>query len=332
MRTRTLGKLTVSTIGLGCMGFSGTYGPADERESLATIRQALDLGITLVDTADFLDGGANEALVGRAIAERRDEIVVCTHTGIRVDASGFAVDGRPDWFAAACDASLVRLGVERIDLYMLARVDPNVPIEESVGAMADLVAAGKVRHIAISEASAATVRRAHAVHPVAALQTEYSLWERHVEAEILPTLRELGIGFMAYSPLGRGFLSATLRSPGDLDDTDYRHYDPRFQDGNFQRNRELLAPLPALAEDKGITPSQLALAWLLSKNEHIVPIPGSRRLAHLKENAAAADIEFTEDEIACIDQLFLPGSTVGERYGAELAAQIDRSRAVKRSS
>lgn len=323
MRTRKLGSLPVSAIGLGCMGFSGVYGQADQQESIATIRQALDLGITVLDTADFLDAGENERLVGRGIAGRRDEAVVATHTGIRVDSSGFTVDARPEFFAPACVASLSRLGVDYIDLYVLARVDPKVPIEDTVGAMADLVAAGKVRHLALSEASASTIRRAFAVHPIAAVQTEYSLWERQVEADILPTLTELGVGFMAYSPLGRGFLTAKVRAPRDLADADYRHLDPRFQDGNFQRNQELLEPLQRIASDIGASPSQVALAWLLSCGDNIVPIPGSKRATHLKENTAAAALELSADDIAYLDQVFAPGVAAGDRYPAASAAQID---------
>lgn len=325
METRILGGMTVSALGLGCMGFSGFYGSVNDDESIATIHAALDSGITLLDTADFLEDGANEELVGRAIAGRQSEVAVATHTGINIGAAGLSVDVRPREFRDACDASLRRLGVERIELYVLARVDPKVPIEECVGAMAELVRAGKVAHIGLSEASPATLRRAHDIYPISVVQTEYSLWERHVEVQILPAAQKLGIGFMAYSPLGRGFLAGGVRSSDDLGPTDYRRIDPRFDKENFEHNRQLVAPLAELARDKGITMSQLALAWLLARGNSVTAIFGTRRKQHVADNVAASEVKLTAAEIAYIDELLPAGSAAGERYPVELDAQIDRT-------
>ena len=290
METRTLGSLTVSALGLGCMGMSEFYGQGDETESIATIRAFLDAGGTLLDTADMYGPFTNEALVGRAIAGRRDDVVLATKFGNerRADGSWVGINGSPEYVRAACDASLQRLGVGHIDLYYQHRVDQTVPIEETVGAMAELVQAGKVRHLGLSEASAETVRRAHAVHPIAALQTEYSLWEREPETKIFPVLAELGIGFVPYSPLGRGFLTGQLRSPDDFAKDDFRRHSPRFQGGNFARNLELVDRVKELADAKGCTPAQLALAWLLAQGAHIVPIPGTRKRERLQREPGRA--------------------------------------------
>ena len=318
METRRLGTrgLEVSALGLGCMGMSEFYGTTDEAEAIATIHRALELGITFLDTADVYGMGANERLVGKAIQGRRDEFVVATKFGNVRGPKGepLGISGKPDHVRAACEASLERLGVETIDLYYQHRVDLETPIEETVGAMAELVQEGKVRHLGLSEASAATIRRAHAVHPITALQTEYSLWTRDPEAEILPTVRELGIGFVAYSPLGRGFLSGRIRSPDDLEETDFRRRGPRFQAENLERNLELVAHVDELAEEKGITPSQLALAWVLSRGDDVVPIPGTKRRTYLEENAAATEVELSSDELERLEQVFPPGAASGDRY------------------
>ncbi len=318
METRRLGTrgLEVSALGLGCMGMSEFYGTTDEAEAIATIHRALELGITFLDTADVYGMGANERLVGKAIQGRRDECVVATKFGNVRGPKGepLGISGKPDHVRAACEASLERLGVETIDLYYQHRVDLETPIEETVGAMAELVQEGKVRHLGLSEASAATIRRAHAVHPITALQTEYSLWTRDPEAEILPTVRELGIGFVAYSPLGRGFLSGRIRSPDDLEETDFRRRGPRFQAENLERNLELVAHVDELAEEKGITPSQLALAWVLSRGDDVVPIPGTKRRTYLEENAAATEVELSSDELERLEQVFPPGAASGDRY------------------
>ncbi|WP_028926421.1 aldo/keto reductase [Pseudonocardia acaciae] len=311
MRTRTLGpRLDVSALGLGCMGMTWAYGATDDdrEEAVATIRRALDLGVTLLDTADVYGPHTNERLVGEAIAGRRDEVVLATKFGIvrpvgttpDQAVANTTINGRPEYVKAACDASLARLGVDHIDLYYQHRADPDTPIEETVGAMSELVAAGKVRFLGLSEADPETIRRAHAVHPIAALQSEYSLWSREVEDAVLPTVRELGIGFVPYAPLGRGFLSGTIRSPDDLAPGDYRRSSPRFMGENFQRNLDLVATVERLAAAKRLTPSQLALAWVLSHGEDIVPIPGTRRRSRLEENIAAADVELTPDELAHI--------------------------------
>ena len=317
METRRLGgRLEVSALGLGCMGMSEFYGTTDEGEAIATIHRALELGITFLDTADVYGTGANEQLVGKAIAGRRDDVVLATKFGSVRGPNGesLGISGKPEYVHSACDASLRRLGVDTIDLYYQHRVDLETPIEETVGAMAELVAAGKVRHLGLSEASAATIRRAHAVHPITALQTEYSLWTRDPEAEILPTVRELGIGFVAYSPLGRGFLTGRIRSVDDLEETDFRRRGPRFQEENLQHNLQLVAVVEEIAEEKGVTPSQVALAWVLGRGDDIVPIPGTKRRSYLEENAAAAELELAADDLERLEQAFPPGVASGDRY------------------
>jgi len=320
LETRTLGQdLTVSAIGLGCMGMSFAYQEAPEQRSLATVDRALERGITLIDTADIYGPQTNERLVGRALRGRRDQVVLATKFGGRsLELEGRAPDGRPEYVARACDASLARLGVEVIDLYYLHRVDPQVAIEETVGAMAELVHAGKVRYLGLSEAAPATIRRAQAVHPIAALQTEYSLWTRDLEAAVLPTLRELGIGLVAYSPLGRGFLTGTIRSSGDLGDDDWRRGNPRFQGDNLTRNLELVDRVRELAAGKGATAGQLALAWVLAQGPDVVPIPGTTRPERIDENAGAADLELTATDLAELDALAPLGVAAGERYAAPM--------------
>lgn len=316
--TRRLGRSgpEVSAVGLGCMGMSEFYGTADEERCLATIRRALDLGVDFLDTADMYGPFTNEKLVGRAIRGRRDEVTLATKFGnVRTEDGGFVgVDGRPEYVREACHASLERLGVERIDLYYQHRVDPDVPVEETVGAMGRLVEEGKVRWLGLSEAAPATIRRAHAEHPITALQTEYSLWTRFPEAEILPTVRELGIGYVAYSPLGRGFLTGRFRSPDDLPDDDWRRENPRFQGENFRMNLALVDRVRSLADEKGVTPAQLALAWLLHRGEDVVPIPGTTRVEHLEENVAAVEVELSEQEMERLDRAVPPGSAAGTRY------------------
>ncbi len=318
MQQRTLGRqgLRVSALGLGCMGMSEFYGPGDEQESIATIHRALELGVTLLDTADMYGPFKNEELVGRAIRDRRDRVVLATKFGNerRPDGSWVRVNGTPAYVRQACDASLRRLGVDHVDLYYQHRVDPTVPIEETVGAMAELVHAGKVRFLGLSEAAPDTIRRAHAVHPISALQTEYSLWTRDVEEVILPTVRSLGIGFVAYSPLGRGFLSGQFRRPEDIPEGDWRRNNPRFQGENFQRNLDLVERVQAIAREKGATPSQLALAWVLSRGDDVVPIPGTKRRRWLEENVAAASIYLSQDDLRRIEEIAPRGAAAGPRY------------------
>jgi aryl-alcohol dehydrogenase-like predicted oxidoreductase len=317
MQTRQLGPLRVSATGLGCMGMTPIYGQPEEGECIATVQRAIDLGVTMIDTADMYGAGANEALVGRALKGRRDRVVLATKFGnIRTPDGKPDVNGRPDYVPKACDASLQRLGVEVIDLCYLHRVDPKVPIEDTVGAMARLVEQGKVRHIGLSEAAAPTLRRAHAVHPIAALQTEYSLWTRDVEDAILPACRELGVGFVAYSPLGRGFLSGTITSADALANDDRRRDHPRFAQENIERNLGRLEALRALAAATGGTPAQVALAWLLARGEDVVPIPGTKRRSWLEENVRALDVRLADADLARLDRAFPPGITADDRYPA----------------
>jgi aryl-alcohol dehydrogenase-like predicted oxidoreductase len=318
VETRKLGTqgLEVSALGLGCMGMSEFYGTADEGEAIATIHRALELGITFLDTADMYGPFTNEQLVGKAIAGRRDEVVLATKFGnVRGEQGEFlGIDGSADYVRSACEASLRRLGVETIDLYYQHRVDLETPIEETVGAMAELVQEGKVRYLGLSEAGVETIKRANAVHPISALQSEYSLWTRDPEADVLPTVRALGIGFVAYSPLGRGFLTGRIKSTDDLDETDFRRRGPRFQEENLRQNLELVAVVEALAAEKGVTPSQLALAWVLSRGDDIVPIPGTKRRKYLEENAAAVDVELTDEDLELLEQAFPLGAAAGDRY------------------
>ncbi len=319
MDQRALGTegLTVSAQGLGCMGMSEFYGSADESEAVATIHRALDLGVTFLDTSDIYGPHTNEQLVGGAVADRRDEVVLATKFGIVRDPDDPAargVNGRPEYVIKACDASLRRLGLDHIDLYYQHRVDPDVPIEETVGAMASLIDAGKVRFLGLSEASAQTIRRAHAVHPISALQSEYSLWSRDPEEEILPTLRELGIGLVAYSPLGRGFLTGQIKTPEDLGEDDFRRHNPRFQGENFRRNLGLVDRVREIAREKDCTPGQLALAWVMSQGEDIVPIPGTKRRSYLEQNVAASELSLDADDLARIDDATPRGAAAGDRY------------------
>jgi aryl-alcohol dehydrogenase-like predicted oxidoreductase len=317
MKKRMLGQgLEVSAEGLGCMGMSEFYGSADQDEATATIRRALDLGVNFVDTADMYGPFTNEKLVGAAIHGRRNEVVLATKFGNVRGENGerLGIRGDAAYVFEACDASLLRLGTDYIDLYYQHRVDQSVPIEETVGAMKELVEAGKVRHLGLSEASPETIRRAHAVHPITALQTEYSLWSRDPEEEILPTVRELGIGFVAYSPLGRGFLSGRFKSPDDFGEGDFRSWHPRFQGENFQRNLELVERVKAIADEKGVTAGQLALAWVLAQGEDIVPIPGTTTIRHLEENIAAAGIELTDEDLERLDEAAPHGAAAGARY------------------
>lgn len=318
MKTRKLGNqgLTVSELGLGCMGMSEFYSGRDEEEAIATLHRAIELGVTFIDTADMYGPFTNEKLVGRAIQDRRDQVILATKFGnVRTEDGGWGgISGKPEYVRQACDASLKRLGVDVIDLYYQHRVDSTVPIEDTVGAMAELVKQGKVRYLGLSEAAPATIRRAQTVHPISALQTEYSLWSRDPEDEILPTIRELGIGFVPYSPLGRGFLSGQITRLEDLAEDDYRRQAPRFQGENFQKNLQVVEQVKAIAQEKGVTPSQLALAWLLAQGDDIVPIPGTKRRQYLEENAGATEITLTADDLKRIDAVAPKGVAAGDRY------------------
>jgi aryl-alcohol dehydrogenase-like predicted oxidoreductase len=318
MKSRRLGSRgpVVSAIGLGCMGMSEFYGQADEGEAIATLHRALELGVTLFDTADAYGPHTNERLLGRALAGRREYALVATKFGLVRGSEGefIGVDGRPEYVRSACEASLDRLGMDHIDLYYLHRVDPKVPVEESVGAMAELVREGKVRYLGLSEVSPAELRRAHAVHPIAALQTEYSLWSRDPEGELLTTVRELGVGFVAYAPLGRGFLAGSVSSPDDLAEDDLRRGSPRFAPENMGRNERIAATVQGLAARAGVTPAQLALAWLLAQGNDIVPLPGTKRRRYLEQNVAAAEVELTPAELADLDAAVPRGAAAGDRY------------------
>ena len=327
MEQRSLGSqgLVVSALGLGCMGMSQFYGPTDEAESIATIHRALELGVTFLDTADMYGPFTNERLVARAVAGRRDEVVIATKFGneVRADGTRVGINGRPEYVRRSVDGSLERLGVDVIDLYYQHRVDTAVPIEETWGAMGELVAQGKVRYLGISEAGTATIRRAHATHPMAAVQTEYSLFTRDPEDEVLPAVRELGIGFVPYSPLGRGFLSGTITSPDQFAEDDFRRHSPRFAGDNFARNLAVVERVKVLADRKGVTPAQLALAWVLAQGDDLVPIPGTKRRAYLEENVGALDVELTEEDLASIEEVAPKGVAAGERYPAEQMARVN---------
>ena len=325
---RMLGSqgLEVSAVGLGCMGMSDFYGPTDDRASLEVLNRAIDLGVDFLDTADIYGNGTNERLLAQVLRTRRDEVVLATKFGnVRApDGAFLGIDGRPEYVRQACDASLKRLGVDTIDLYYQHRVDRKVPIEDTVGAMAELVTQGKVRYLGLSEAAPATIRRAHLVHPIAALQTEYSMWSREPEAELLQVCSELGIAFVAYSPLGRGFLTGKVAAPDQLADDDFRRFQPRFTGDNLVHNRALVARLAEAAAARGCTPAQLALAWLLSRAPHIIPIPGTRTLERLDENLRGLAIELLSDDIAAIDAIAPPGAAAGTRYPADRMSLVDR--------
>jgi aryl-alcohol dehydrogenase-like predicted oxidoreductase len=327
MRESQLGDLTVSCLGLGCMGMSQSYGAGDEAESIATVHAAVDNGCTFLDTADVYGAGENERLVGRALAGRRDEVVLATKFGLqfgRPDISA-PVDGSPAYVRSAIDASLQRLGVDHVDLWYLHRLDPQVPIEETVGAMAEAVQAGKMRYLGLSEVSGRTVRAAHAVHPITAVQSEWSLWTRDPESSgLLPVLRELGVGIVPFSPLGRGFLTGRIRTPDDFAPDDMRRNLPRFTGENFQRNLDLVDAVRNLASSKGVTPGQLALAWLLAQGNDVAPIPGTKRRTNLMENLAAAEVTLTADEMAALDAAFPPDAVAGERYNETTMKLVDR--------
>ncbi len=324
MEQRTLRDLSVSALGLGCMGMSEFYGETDETESIRTIHRALELGITHLDTADMYGSGANEELVGRAIAGRRDEVVLATKFANRREDGRRWIDNSPEWIHQACDDSLRRLGVDQIDLYYMHRRDPEVPIAESVGAMAELVQEGKVRHLGLSEVSADTLREACDVHPIAALQSEWSLFTRGIEREIVPAARELGVGIVPYAPIGRGLLAGALTSPEDLSDDDFRRHHPRFTPENLDRNLELVARVRDMAAEVGCTPVQLALAWVVAQGDDVAPIPGTKHVKYLEENVGAVDVRLTDDQLRALNELFPPGVVAGERYAEGGMAAVER--------
>jgi aryl-alcohol dehydrogenase-like predicted oxidoreductase len=324
METRTLRDLTVSALGLGCMGMSEFYGETDENESIRTIHRALELGVTHLDTADMYGRGANEELVGRAIAGRRDEVVLATKFANRREDGRRWIDNSPEWIHQACDDSLRRLGAEHIDLYYMHRRDPEVPIAESVGAMAELVQEGKVRHLGLSEVSADTLRDACAVHPIAALQSEWSLFTRGIEREIVPAARSLGVGIVPYAPIGRGLLAGALTSPDDLADDDFRRHHPRFSGENLDRNLELVARVRGMAREIGCTPVQLALAWVVAQGDDVAPIPGTKHVEYLDENVGALDVLLSDDQLRALDELFPPGVVAGDRYAERGMKSVER--------